>query len=255
MREDDSSSPSANPQVVSFAPRGTGGERWELHLSDGSSFFVSGESLQLAGVASGDLAPGRELEAGTASRLFDCSRVLEARDKGLELLARRSHAVQELRLKLARRRFAAAHVDGALAWLGERGYLDDRIFAREWVDRRTERHPEGRPALIAGLRRRGVSRDVAEEVVAGIWTAESERAAAQAALAKIRRRGGGARGGSETEHAQRLRRALQRRGFGSALILELLPPSRWGERSDPQGERSDPQGERSDPGAEPRASD
>lgn len=202
----------------------------------------------MAGADSSDLAPGRELEPATVVRLFDCSRVLEARDKALELLARRSHAVQELRLKLVRRKFASAHIDGALAWLGERGYLDDRGFAREWVDRRTERHPEGRPALIAGLRRRGVSRDVAEEVVAGIWTAESERAAAEAALAKLRRRGGGTRGGSEGEHAARLRRALQRRGFSSALILELLPP-----RS--RGERSDPQGERSDPGAELGASD
>jgi len=181
-------------------------------------------------VAAAELSPGEGLARGRAERLLACSRRLEARDKALELLVRRPHSVQELRLKLSRRRFASAEVDHALAWLDERGYLDDFRFAREWAEQRLARHPEGRLALTAGLRRRGVSREVAEEVIAGICSPESEREAAEAALSKLMPRGGAAELDAGEPHSclsageiERLRRALQRRGFAAALILELLP--------------------------------
>ncbi|MBN1836122.1 MAG: regulatory protein RecX [Spirochaetales bacterium] len=209
-----------------------------LHLSDGPSFCVSAESLQAAGVGAHELSPGTELERGRAERLRDCSRSLETRRKALDLLARRSHSQRELELKLAQRGFSAIHVQRAMAWLAERGYLDDRGFAREWVERRVARHPEGRPALVAGLRRRGVSREIAEEVVAAECSADAERAAARAALARLMRRGGGGAGdadaeegrgdadGLEAAEVERLRRALRRRGFSSSVVLELLPGRR-----------------------------
>lgn len=182
----------------------------------------------MAGVSAGELVKGRELERSRAERLFGCSRALEARAKAVELLARRSHSVQELRLKLLRRTYTPSEADGALAWLSERGYLDDSSFARQWAQQRIERHPEGRVALVAGLRRRGVSREVAEAVAGELCTSETEREAAQAALGKLMRageRGAGPSSGASpsARETERLRRALRRRGFSASLILELLP--------------------------------
>jgi regulatory protein len=211
--EEDSSSPSANLRIDSIEPQDSSAERWKLRLSDGSSFLVSSEVLNLAGVDSLELVPGLEIERTTAHRLYESSRAVEAREKAVELLARRPHCAQELRRKLVQRNFEPETVERALGWLDGRGYLDDAGFAREWVRQRLQRHPEGRVALIAGLRRRGVAREIAEEVAAELCSGKNERASAEAALAKLSRRGGS---------ADELRRALQRRGFASFLILELL---------------------------------
>ena len=185
----------------------------------------------MAGVSAGELVSGLELERNRADRLLRCSRAVEAREKAVELLARRAHSVQELRLKLLRRRYTASEADEALAWLRQRGYLDDGSFARQWTEQRMERHPEGRLALVAGLRRKGVSREVAEAVTGDLCTPETEREAAEAALAKLMRTGaagpredGPSSGsGPSPGESERLRRALRRRGFSASLILELLP--------------------------------
>lgn len=170
-----------------------------------------------------ELTPGKELESAVVNGLHECSRALEARLKAVELLARRAHSAEEVRRKLRLRSFDTRHIDEALAWLDQRGYLNDRAFAGEWVERRVERHPEGRLALIAGLRRRGISREVAEEVTAALCTPESERARAEAALAGLSRHGE-----SPEPSEERIRRALQRRGFGASLVLELLRERRRG---------------------------
>jgi regulatory protein len=196
---------------------GTIGEGWTLQLSDGSSsFFVPEECLGEARLDPGQVRPGVDLDPVTADALRSCSRTLAARQKAVELLARRAHSVQELRLKLLQRSFEPGPVETALSWLGERGYLDDAAFARAWVQRRAERHPEGPLALTAGLRRRGISRDTAEDAVAELCGGQGERALAEAALAGLLRR----RGPDTGDNA--IRKALQRRGFRSSLIVELL---------------------------------
>jgi regulatory protein len=193
-----------------------------LRLSDGSSFFVPDECLRESEVEAAQLTAGELLAPSSARALEDCSRAVGARRKAMELLARRAHSVQELRLKLLQRGFEPGHVEPALAWLGQRGLLDDTAFARAWVQRRADRHPEGPPVLAAGLRRRGVSREIAELAVADLCGREGERALAEAALAGLLRR----RGPGAGEDA--IRKALQRRGFRSSVIIELLRERRAG---------------------------
>jgi len=151
-------------------------------------------------------------------------RVVQARDKAVELLARRAHSLGELRQKLLRRAFDSRSVEEALTLLSERGYLDDRGFARQWVEQRLERHPEGQPALAAGLRRRGLSREIVEEVLADSCPPEIQRRSAAVLLERLSRR---AMAAGRSPDRDELRRVLQRRGFPSSLVLELLRGSFW----------------------------
>jgi regulatory protein len=131
-------------------------------------------------------------------------------DKAAELLARRPHFRAQLATKLAARGYPGDEVATALDRLERQGYLDDRRTAAEFVERRLARGPLGRRRLAAELVRRGAPPEAVTEALAGLPA--DDRAAARAAAARWRGRGGPAA----------LARHLDRLGFGGAAIREAL---------------------------------
>jgi regulatory protein len=102
-----------------------------------------------------------------------------ALDAGLRLLGRRAHSRVELLLKLTRRGYEGMAVREALKRLEELGYLDDRSFARSFVQRRGS--VRGPLALSAELAARGVDRAAVDSAVAGFGPAEQLAAATRIA--------------------------------------------------------------------------
>jgi regulatory protein len=184
----------------------------QLVLSDGSCFFVPEQALADLGLEG--LSPPVELPEATVLALERQAGILAAREKALDLLARSPASERSLRLKLQARNFTPEAIDQAVAWLSARDLLDDRRFAEAWISSRLERHPEGCEALIAGLRRRGVERSTAAEVVGRLVDSAVERQAAERLLSKLRRRG--------TSSDEELSRRLAARGFRRSLVLSLL---------------------------------
>jgi regulatory protein len=178
-------------------------------LSDGSSFFLLDEVRIVEGVFA-----GREIGPQERERLERISEVRAATQSALLLLARAPHTRSGLRLKLLKRGFGPAAADAALGRADELGYLDDAGFAEAWIEIRLERHPEGRAALIAGLRERGVPREVAAEVVERVVTDEREEECLLRALVRGRRRKGAA--GAEAARMRAL-------GFPYKLVRRHLP--------------------------------
>ena len=207
-----SSSPSARLRVQSVTRSGTIGERLCVTLSDGSSFSFPEAGLQDHGFAA--LAPGVELEEQAVCRLGTLARTSELRDRALRLLAGGAHSTRGLERKLLARGADPGLVAAELRRLAACGLLDDRAYAGAWVRQRLARHPEGPGPLLAGLQRRGVPREIAEETVRAQLTEEAERAGVTALAEKLRRRSG--------MTPERLEAALARRGFRRSLIRELL---------------------------------
>jgi regulatory protein len=208
-----SSSPSARLRVQSLERTGTIGEL-RLELSDGSFFSFPETSLQERGLAKADLEPGVELAEEAVRGLAELERAGELHERALRLLAQGAHSVRGLERKLLARGASPDLVTRELERLAAVGLLDDRAYAEAWVRQRLERHPEGTGPLEAGLRRRGVARELAERTVRVEVTAEVERAAAAALAGKLRRRSG--------MTPELLEAALARRGFRRSLIRELL---------------------------------
>jgi regulatory protein len=96
----------------------------------------------------------------------------------------------------------------------ELGYLDDAEFAELWLQTRIRRHPESRIALRAGLRRRGVSRDLADAAVDRLFTEEVERDCARKVLEKLR--------AVRDDPPSKLARKLLARGFSPPIVHEIL---------------------------------
>jgi regulatory protein len=202
-------------------------ERVRIHVDgeDRPRLEVALDLLLQAGLAVGDaLAPERLDDLERQDQGF------RARDAALRLLAQRARSEAELRQRLARKDMDPAVVDRTMAWLQERGYLDDRAFAEAFVRDRLRLRPRGRAGLIQELHRKGVDGDTAQAAADAVMAAESVEdadLALEAARAWARRNAPlvSAAAGS-VEPRQRARRRLYghlaRRGFPPGPIRAAL---------------------------------
>ncbi len=209
-----SSSPNVKLRVVAASRSGTIGERLKITLSDGSSFLLPADALLQQGLPVGELRPDGELAPEEVSRLEELAAGYALRSRALRFLEAGAKTAAGLRSKLLARGAAPPAVEAVLDSLAREGLLDDRAFARAWVQGRLERHPEGEALLVSGLLRRGVGRELAREVVGELLDPQAERQAGERLLEKLGRRSGMSR--------ESLEATLRRRGFSRALIRELL---------------------------------
>jgi len=124
-----------------------------------------------------------------------------ARDAALRALGPRDLSSAEIDRRLERSGFEEPAREQALAWLRERGYVDDERFARRRAAVLAERGL-GDAGIRADLQRRGIGRTAIDTALA-----ELEPEVARAVLVADRFGGG-----------RRAWRALARKGFAEAAI-------------------------------------
>ncbi len=191
--------------------RGRPGEEIEVLLSDASSFFASLQAWQRNPFHEGDT-----LTMDEVATLRAASAAFAARARAMALLARADHSVFRMRQKLVGRGYDSSIVEEVLTDLTRSGLLDDARFAGSWVRERIRRHPEGQPALIAGLRQRGVDSATAESAVSTVLAEDeiSLEDAAQTLAARFLR----ARGSTAVSVSTK----MMRRGFSPALVRRIV---------------------------------
>lgn len=198
-------------------------ERVRIHL-DGEAEPRAELALDL--VLRAGLAVGDALDDATLESLLHQDHGYRARDAALHLLAHRARSRAELRRRLADRELPAAVIDETMAWLEDRGYLDDDAFAAAFIRDRLRLRPRGRFGLLAELRRKGVDESTAAAAVDRVLADESvdePALAADAAEGWARKNGPlvrrAARSRDERQRARRrLYGHLARRGFGPDAI-------------------------------------
>lgn len=145
---------------------------------DGQYGFSLGLDVA-ASVSRGDSLSDEEIEN---LRARDAEEI--AYNKCLKYLAYRPRSTGEVRRYL-REKGVSAEVSGLVAGRLERvGLLDDRAFARYWVENRETFRPRGRRLLRQELREKGIDEELVAEVLAGV---DEESSAFRAALSKAPR--------------------------------------------------------------------
>ncbi|MXS74699.1 hypothetical protein CSIV_04175 [Microbacterium sp. CSI-V] len=144
----------------------------------------------------------------------------EIRDRAEAVLLRklRGHS-----LSLAEARTALGGIDGVddsviedvVTKFVDLGYLDDEAFAEQLAMSAIERRGQGRRAVAQTLRKRGISREVADAAIAELPDDDAERAL-EFARSKARNVGGKDYDAS----LRRLAGQLGRRGYSSSISLE-----------------------------------
>ena len=105
-------------------------------------------------------------------------------DTANRMLTLRSHSIGELKAKLARKGFPEEVIAKVITKYRELGFLDDLEYARERVEAMLRKNPAGRSHLIGHLRKKMVSRSIAEQVVNTVLANEDETALAVKSLSK-----------------------------------------------------------------------
>jgi len=110
----------------------------------------------------------------------------------LNYLSSCARTVQQVRDRLAKAELDEAAIEAVVEWLLSYGYLDDAGFARAWVASRGDRKRLSQRGLRVELTRKGLPRDLIDEVMAEEEPEAEEARAYRLAeewVAKLRRRG------------------------------------------------------------------
>jgi regulatory protein len=146
---------------------------------DGADSFPLSEPLA-AGLHHGQLLEREEID-----RLIREDRLEAVFRRCLALIARRPRSRAELERYIRGRKVGEEEAGEVLRRLGERGLVDDRDFAQQWVENRQAFRPRSRRALRMELRKRGVSEQDAREVLEGVRESDAALAAARGKAARL----------------------------------------------------------------------
>lgn len=161
------------------------------------------------------LHKGQTLTEADITRLQHADAVVKAVDSAANFLSYRPRSSTEVRQNLQKKKFDPGVIDAAMERLRTLGYLDDRAFARFWVDNRNTFKPRSPMALRVELRRKGVPDAIIREVVAEVDTHDAAYRAAEKKLSRYR-------GSTVTEFKRKLGGFLQRRGFRYDTVNDVL---------------------------------
>jgi len=139
----------------------------------------------------------------------------------VKLLGQQMRTVAELKRLLLRRiepgETGQAALDGVLAHLKERHYLDDAGYAQDYAKLRQENASFGRRRVHQDLMRKGVQSEVIAKTLDAAYEGVGEEELARRHLERKRIR----KPASEKE-AARVARLLMRAGFSTGTIVRIL---------------------------------
>jgi len=143
----------------------------------------------------------------------------QAMQRAVKFLAVRAHSAAELKEKLLRRDLPSAAVHFALAECKRLGYLDDRQFAKEYLEEMRGRGWGDRKCRM-GLQKKGVDRAVIDEIFAD---GDDPEAALQRAAAVFERKWQTLqREPDPRKRQEKVFRFMVSRGFPAETVMTLI---------------------------------
>ncbi|MBN3038875.1 MAG: regulatory protein RecX [Candidatus Omnitrophica bacterium] len=143
----------------------------------------------------------------------------KAKAASLRLLAYRQRSVKEIKDRLKKKGFSDLVINKTVEYLTALNYLDDREFARFWIQDRIRTRPQGMSLLRYQLRQKGISREIIKESLSEYAGDYDEYEAAKKLVALRSRR---YRGLDPQKSKRRLYDYLCRRGFSQDVISQAI---------------------------------
>jgi len=190
--------------------------RFQKRNKNRVNVYLDGQfAFGLAAIEAVRLRVGQMLSDEDIARLQRQDAVERARERALNFLSYRPRSEVEVRRNLHEKDVEDGIVEVVVERLTRAGLLDDREFARYWVENRLQFNPRGARVLRQELWQRGVPDSIIADALAGL---DEEAAARKAADAGARRLAHLEPG----DFRRRLGAYLARRGFSYAVIETLV---------------------------------
>ena len=176
----------------------------------------------LAAIEAARLRRGQTLSDDEIAALQNRDEAQKAHESALRYLDYRPRSVDEIRRHLKGKDVAPEVTDEVVERLTSVGLLDDRAFARYWLENRSDFSPRGERALRLELRQKGVPGDIIAEVLSEGHN--EDEAAYRAAMAQVRK----VRTTDPVEFRRKMEAHLARRGFSYDIAREAVARA-WSE--------------------------
>lgn len=164
-------------RVTAIEPQVKRPNRLNLYIDD---HFAMGLSVY----AAAGVRTGQDLSRADLERLARAEALEQAREAALRFLEIRPRSEQELRRQLAKKKYPEDIITQVIARLSDVQLVDDKDFARYWVENREGFKPRSKRALRYELRQKGVA---ADEIANAVGQVDERDSAYRAARAKALR--------------------------------------------------------------------
>ena len=170
----------------------------------------------LARVVAAWLQVGQTLSEEKIDSLQNEDTLEVAYQKSLHLLGYRPRTENEVRRKLTEKGFSGEVIDSVSERLKSSGLIEDRQFAKIWVENRAAFRPRSHRLMAIELRQKGVTDDAIQEA---LDSSVDDTALAYEAAVRYSRRLSGLEWG---EFRERIYAYLRRRGFSYGTITAAV---------------------------------
>lgn len=189
------------------------------------SVYLDGRfAFGLPAIVAASLKPGQELSDPEIEALQEKGSVESAYEKTLNYLSYRPRSRAEIVTYLRKRDADESQIEEIVARLERTGLVDDRAFARFWVENREQFRPRGPRALRYELRGKGISDDVIEQALASLDVSDSAYRAARKKVRQFSRL-------EQPVFHRKMVEYLARRGFDYEVAKQVAK-RHWAELTD-----------------------
>ena len=190
--------------------------RFQKRKKNRVNVYLDGQfAFGLAAIEAVRLRVGQTLSDEEIARLQRQDEVERAYERALNFLSYRPRSEAEVRRNLHKKNVEDEVVEVVVGRLTRAGLLDDREFARYWVENRLQFNPRGTRALRQELWQRGVPASIIADTLAGFAEEVAARKAADAGARRLAHL-------EPRDFRRRLGAYLARRGFSYAVIETLV---------------------------------
>lgn len=140
--------------------------------------------------------------------------------RAMHILERTDKTEAQLRKKLEESEYPKEAVESAIAYVTSYGYLDDRRYAKHYIE--WKKQGKGKARLKMELAQKGISREIIEEVLESTDFGETREMIRQIILKKRK-----TNIPMNEKEKQRLYGFLMRKGFASSDILAVMREEEW----------------------------
>ena len=164
------------------------------------------------------LTKGAELDEADMRELLEAEERSRAEQYALRHIGMRPRTTEEVRQYLLGKGFSAEVAAETIVRFIERKYLDDRLYARQWIEERMRLKPRGSRLLRQELQHKGIDSRLIEEALSEPDHDEEYEACLVCARKKSARR----TFASYMEMRDKIGPFLQRKGFPLGTINRVL---------------------------------
>ncbi|WP_342598988.1 recombination regulator RecX [Psychrobacillus sp. FSL H8-0483] len=201
------------PIITRIGRQKNNNERYNIYLDEKYAF-----SVDEAVLIKYQLTKGKVIEAFTLDEIVFDDEVRKAYNKAINFLSYRMRSEHEVKQKLLMSEYGEAVILEAIRKLYEHGFLNDENFSKALIETQKKNSKKGPGAIRQELKKKGIEKDLTEEVLAS-YSEEEQLTIARTLTEKIINQ---YQSKTPRQIKQKVQDTLQRKGYNFTIISQAI---------------------------------